>query len=180
MTAIAKFATNLIRNDDGLWVARDQSEVSYPDDGNETRLAVEDSSFWFNHRNDIIVSLVQAFRPKGAIFDVGGGNGYVAMALQMSGIDAVVVEPGPGALNAKQRGLRLVIQSTLEDAGFKNESITAFGLFDVLEHINLDLEFLQTLYAYLTQGGYLYLTVPAYSALWSNEDDHARQLQTLY
>ena len=70
---------------------------------------------------------MQAFRPKGAIFDVGGGNGYVAMALQRSGIDAVVVEPGPGALNAKQRGLRLVIQSTLEDAGFKNESITAFG-----------------------------------------------------
>lgn len=174
MNEIREITTNLTQNEDGLWVALDQRDVSYPEEGNELYCEVEDSSFWFNHRNNVITSLVSTFSPDGAVFDIGGGNGYVAMALQRSGIDCVVVEPGPsGARNAKQRGLNVVIQSTLEDAEFKSESIAAFGLFDVLEHIENDSEFLQTLHGHLVPKGYLYLTVPAYNILWSVDDDHA-------
>jgi 2-polyprenyl-3-methyl-5-hydroxy-6-metoxy-1,4-benzoquinol methylase len=161
MDDIEEIATNLTQNEEGLWVSRDRRVVSYPEGGNESYFAVEERSFWFKHRNNVIASLVRTFSPGGTVFDIGGGNGFVSMALQENGIDAVVVEPGlQGARNALKRGLRTVIHSSLEDAGFRNESIAAFGLFDVLEHIESDLEFLRTLHRCLQPDGLLYLTAP--------------------
>jgi len=172
---IQKLTTKLEDNGDGLWVAHDQKEVSYPRDGNESCLGIEDNSFWFSHRNNVITSLVKAFFPNGVVFDVGGGNGYVAIALQRAGIETVLVEPGvQGSRNAKARGLNVVIQSTLEDCEFRDQTIPAFGLFDVLEHIEKDSEFLKRLYGQLLPKGYLYVTVPAYNFLWSIDDDYAQ------
>ena len=123
----------------------------------------------------MITSLVKAFFPAGAVFDVGGGNGYVAIALQRAGIETVLIEPGEqGSRNAKVRGLNTVIQSTLEDCDFRDQTIPAFGLFDVLEHIENDLDFVTRLYCHLLPKGYLYVTVPAYDFLWSTDDDYAR------
>jgi hypothetical protein len=47
-------------------------------------------------------------------------------------------------------------------------------LFDVLEHIENDSEFLHRLYGQLLPKGYLYVTVPAYNFLWSIDDDYAQ------
>lgn len=172
---IQELTTKLKDSGDGLWVSQNQRVVSYPQDGNEACLNIEDNSFWFGHRNNVIISLVKAFSPRGTVFDVGGGNGYVAMALQNAGIDTVLIEPGPlGARNAKTRGLKVVIHATLEDCEFRDETIPAFGLFDVLEHIENDLEFLKRLCRQLLPKGYLYVTVPAYNFLWSIDDDYAQ------
>ena len=123
----------------------------------------------------MITSLVKAFFPGGAVFDVGGGNGHVAIALQRAGIETVLIEPGAqGSRNAKARGLNVVIQSTLEDCEFRDQTIPAFGLFDVLEHIENDSDFLKRLYGQLLPKGYLYVTVPAHNFLWSIDDDYAQ------
>jgi hypothetical protein len=79
---------------------------------------VEDSSFWFAHRNSCILEAIKLFPPRGEFFDVGGGNGYVERAIQESGIDVVLVEPGlAGVRNALHRGVRQVVRATLDDAG---------------------------------------------------------------
>lgn len=134
----------------------------------------EEESFWFGHRNDVIVELVRNFSPEAAFFDIGGGNGCVAGALQTAGMEVVLLEPGPvGAMNAKKRGIRTVIQSSLEDAGFAPNSLPSAGIFDVLEHIESDAAFLRTLHGYLKPKACLYLTVPAYGFLWSADDVQA-------
>ena len=66
---------------------------------------------------------------------------------------------------------RPVVCSTIESAGFGDESIAAFGLFDVLEHIEDDIGFLQNLHRLASPGARLYLTVPALPLLWSKEDE---------
>jgi SAM-dependent methyltransferase len=151
-----------------------ESEViSYPEEGNEACFQIEDQSFWFRHRNDCIRELVRNFPPKekGPIFDVGGGNGFVAKELMDAGWDVVLVEPGPaGARNAKRRGVENVICGTTHSAGFKNGSLPAIGVFDVVEHIEDDLGFLRHLNDLLVPGGVVYLTVPAFQPLWSRED----------
>ncbi len=165
---------NLRLGDDGIWSCEASAAVSYPEGGNEACFAVEDSSFWFGHRNQCILEAVKQFPPQGAIFDVGGGNGFVARALQDAGIDVVVVEPGPrGAANARSRGVRHVVRATLEEAGFARASLPAVGLFDVVEHIPDDLRFLENLHGYLTEQGRVYITVPACPWLWSHEDESA-------
>ncbi len=174
MTEIVAISSKLVQREDGVWVAPRQDGVSYPEEGNEACFAVEDASFWFRHRNNVIRQLVRRFSPSSVFFDIGGGNGCVSRALQSAGTEVVLVEPGPiGARNARRRGIRTVIQSTLQGAGFARQSIPAAGLFDVVEHIEDDAAFLRLVSYYLEPRGTLYVTVPALPFLWSNDDVRA-------
>lgn len=173
---VAVFGSGLTRGDDGILHGSGSKDVSYPTDGNENCFSVEEDSFWFRHRNECIVSVVKNFPPlnREFIFDIGGGNGYVSKGLSDAGFDVVLVEPGTqGALNARRRGLTNVICATLESASFHPRSMAAIGLFDVVEHIEDDLAFLRSIRELLKDGGRLYATVPAYSMLWSSEDEKA-------
>jgi len=167
----------LALREDGIWYSTEQKmAVSYPDDGNASCFEAEDKSFWFKHRNNCILEALKKYPPPtgGAIFDIGGGNGAVAVNLAKNGFDIVLVEPGEvGILNAKKRGIKNIVNSTLDSAGFKCESISAVGLFDVLEHVEEDVTFLGSIRKLLLPEGLIYLTVPAYNLLWSQEDDDA-------
>lgn len=170
---LTEISRGLKLSNDGIWRSVDTEFISYPRDGNEACFALEDESFWFLHRNQCIVSAIRHLPPTdgGAIFDIGGGNGFVARAIQTAGYQVVLVEPGhDGARNAKHRGLQTVICSTLRSARFISQSLPAIGLFDVLEHIERDREFLAELRDLLIDSGRLYLTVPAYQFLWSHSD----------
>ncbi len=168
---MAQFARNLRRNDRGVWSPDSQSAISSPAHGNSVYFDVEGKSFWFQHRNRCLLELLQQFPPQGTIFDVGGGNGFVSLGLHQNGHSVVLVEPGPeGAMNAQHRGIQNVVCSTLQDAGFVPACMDAAGLFDVVEHIQDEVGFLRDVFAGLRAGGRLYLTVPAYSSLWSQED----------
>jgi SAM-dependent methyltransferase len=172
--SIKEIALNLKPGDDGVWVASNRSKVSYPDDGNQTCFQVEDFSFWFRHRNNCIISTMRQYPPSGAVLDIGGGNGFVSSAIKKAGMEPILLEPGDiGVLNARARGLAPIIHSTLQDAGFKPDSVPAAGLFDVLEHIEEDVAFLTCLKKILKPGGRVYLTVPAYGFLFSDEDREA-------
>lgn len=171
LTAIAPA---LSRGQDGIWWPPQRSPLDYPDAANAFCFQVEDQSFWFRHRNRVILDAVQRWPSDGAVFDIGGGNGFVSRGLVDGGVPAVVVEPGPvGAANAVARGLAPVICATLEDAGFLAASLPAAGLFDVLEHLPDDRAVLAQLATLIRPGGRLYLTVPAFNWLWSDDDDLA-------
>jgi SAM-dependent methyltransferase len=136
---------------------------------------LEDTSFWFSHRNRCIVAAVSRIPPTGPILDVGGGNGFVARALIDAGFGTIVVEPGQaGARNARHlREIPHVICSTLEAARFRRGSLSAVALFDVLEHVADDTAFVDELRSVLRPGGLVYVTVPAHEGLWSAADIHA-------
>jgi SAM-dependent methyltransferase len=171
MIDLAQISRNLEQTAEGSWRSRSQSAVSYPEWGNQACFDVEDSSFWFQHRNACILEAVGQFPPPGALFDVGGGNGFVAKAMQDAGLEVVLVEPGAaGTVNARRRGIQQVVLATLEDAGFVPGSLPAVGLFDVVEHMEDDHKLLETVHTLLASQGRIYLTVPAYQALWSQAD----------
>jgi SAM-dependent methyltransferase len=116
---------------------------------------------------------VKTYPPEdnGTIFEIGGGNGIVSLGLVNAGFDVALLEPGNvGAINAKKRGLKNVICATTDTAKLKQYSLPAVGLFDVIEHIEDDFAFLQSIRNLMKKGGRLYATVPSYSLLWSEED----------
>ena len=146
------------------------TDIFFPASGHRILAELEETSFWFNHRNDIIVSALQRFPPPGTMLDVGGGNGYVSLAIKRAGFETTVVEPGPdGARTARERGLH-VIEASIQEASIEPESVAAIGAFDVVEHIEDDLSALRGFHEALAPGGRLYLAVPAYSWLWSRDD----------
>lgn len=171
MFDLKSVVSSLTETENGLWVSQQIENVSYPSDRHQTLAELEDRSFWFAHRGRVIGSLVGRFPPPGCIFDVGGGNGFMVRELRSRGHEAILVEPGRhGALAAIDRGLQPVVNATLASARFDRESLPAVGLFDVLEHIEDDHGFLVDLHGLVQQGGRIYLTVPAYQWLWSEDD----------
>jgi len=168
---LEEISSGLRKVRDGYWVSNTQTAVSYPEWGNEICYQLEENSFWFDHRNNCILELIERFPPVGALFDVGGGNGFVAKFLLDAGYPVVLVEPGmEGVRNALARGVSPVVCATIEEAGFKESSLPAVGMFDMLEHIERDMAFLELLNRLMIPGGRLYLTVPSFRFLWSQDD----------
>jgi SAM-dependent methyltransferase len=170
---LREVAKNLVLNEDGIWSSGKSAPVSYPEDGQDRYFAIEDESFWYQHRNNCLAAAMRRFPPAGPVWDIGGGNGYVTMGLIRAGFEAVLLEPEiEGARNARKRGLRTIVCSTVEDAGFKSHAVAAVGLFDVLEHVEDDVGFLKRLRDLLAPAGRVYVTVPAYRTLWSVQDEY--------
>jgi SAM-dependent methyltransferase len=134
----------------------------------------EDASGWHQHRAAVVTDIVAAYPPDGWVLDLGGGNGFVSRALVKAGIPAVVVDPVDAAVHAAyERGLRPVVCSSIDAAGFAPGSLPAVGMFDVLEHLDDDLGHLLLIRTLLVPGGRLYLTVPKHQWLWSSHDAEA-------
>ncbi len=169
----SRMACNAIRTGFGAGAARSRFPIRRR--ATATALPLEDSSFWFAHRNACLLALFQRFPTRGPFFDIGGGNGFVAAALQSEGgLPVVLVEPGAdGVRHAQARGLRTVVQATLKEARFRDGSLPAIGFFDVLEHIEDEQGFLGEVRRCLAADGRIYLTVPAGRWLWSDADVQA-------
>jgi SAM-dependent methyltransferase len=168
---ISKIAQNLSYQD-GIWRSKTVGQIAYPREGNKMCSEIEDESFWFKHRNRIILTAIQSFSPSATDFvDIGGGNGFTASHLSKHGYKTILVEPGfYGIMVAKQRGIDHLINSSFQDAGFLKGVFPNIGLFDVIEHIENDVAFLKQIKEVLADDGKLYITVPAFNYLWSQND----------
>jgi len=170
---LAQVAPKLTRRSDRFFAIPGMEQFSYPLSAQARFSEIEDSSFWFRHRNQIIGTLVRRFTPLGPIIDIGGGNGYVSYGLSQLGYSSIVLEPGAeGADIAHDRGLT-VIRAGFDSETFLPQSLSAIGLFDVIEHIENAHKFLVDCQQALNHGGMLYVTVPAYRVLWSSDDAFA-------
>lgn len=169
-----KFLNEKFEYKNGIYFSLKRDSISYPEEGNQNCFQIEEDSFWFKHRNNLLITLINKFCKNKVFFDVGGGNGFVSKGVQNSGIETVLIEPGvEGCLNAQKRGVNHIICSTLSEAGFTKNSLDAIGLFDVVEHIEDDSSFLEDCNHFLKSQGYIFITVPAYSFLWSHDDVYA-------
>jgi SAM-dependent methyltransferase len=171
---VSELASGLHRNADGIWVGDHDDPVSFSTIGHAGCFALEDASFWFAHRNAVLLGALARYPPPGVIIDVGGGNGFVTQALVQAGHAAILLEPGrDGVYNARLRGVETIIHATLSGAHFRRGALPAVGLFDVLEHVQDDRAWLCSLRSLLAHQGRVYLTVPALSWLWSEADSSA-------
>ncbi len=159
----------------GIFISTVNTEISYPEDGNMECYDLEDSSPWFRFRNELIGCYLEKYSlNSGDFLDVGGGNGFQVRYIAEQGLvpgKAVLVEPGYlGCLNAKNRGCEFVYCGIFQDFPWEEYSIAMIGLFDVIEHIENDILFLNDLYDRLPQGARLFINVPAKRTLWSSVD----------
>ncbi len=174
MTQLTSLAPGLVELEPGLFASERTRAVSYPSSANEGCFELEETSFWFLHRNAVVLDTIERWPPPGVLVDVGGGNGFVTRALVRAGWQVILLEPGrDGARHARERGIDPVVCAPWEEAGFLPETLGAVGLFDVLEHVAEEGAFLRSLGIALVPGGRLYVTVPAHPWLWSQADAHA-------
>jgi SAM-dependent methyltransferase len=147
--------------------------ISYPDSGNDDSFEVENHSQWFIQRNDLINFFIKKIKPHGDFLDVGSGNGFQSLSILEAGYSGNVIccEPGiAGCLNSKKRNIEYVYNGFFQDFPFEQYDIKAVGLFDVIEHIEDDIFFLNTLYNKLSNETYIFINVPGLKHLFSETD----------
>ena len=68
----------LVLNHHHIWVkpGADRFDINYPDEAAAVNSQIEKFSFWFKHRNRIILNTIRHFPFSGNFADIGGGNGY--------------------------------------------------------------------------------------------------------
>jgi SAM-dependent methyltransferase len=138
---------------------------------------VEDQSFWFRGRNELIISTFKRSFPDAATFlEIGCGTGFVlrGMRNELPNLELNGAELSPDALEiARQRlpGVRLL---ELDALAMKFDgAFDVVGAFDVLEHVEDDEgAFREIARAMKSRGGAIF-TVPQHPWLWSALDEVA-------
>ena len=168
------FIMNWKQDNNGIYVNTiETNDISYPEDGNNNSFQIEEKSKWFTHRNNFILNLIEKHPFSGDFLDIGGGNGFQSNEIRknLKLNKTILCEPGyMGCLNAKKRGIEYIFNGFFEDFPFSDFQIGGIGLFDVIEHIENDIEFLNSIYNKIERETTLYITVPALKFLWSETD----------
>ncbi len=142
--------------------------ISYPREffqQNEADL----SNFWISRRNENIRQILNEFG-KSSLMEIGSGHGAVAKYLASVGIEVCCVEPQiEGALQTAKAGILTIVSSTPTDHVLE-QSQSAIGIFDVLEHIESESEFLAMISSLLSRDGVLIVTLPVGNWLFSQTD----------
>ena len=138
---------------------------------------VENKSFWFTNRNLMIAHLLGKYPIPKDFLEIGCGSAFVINFLyqkfpqmQFTGSE-IYVEGLKYAQKRVPKKVRL-IQFDATEINF-DEQFDAIGAFDVIEHIDEDLKVLANIYKSLRPNGRVFISVPQYMFMWSQEDDAA-------
>jgi SAM-dependent methyltransferase len=143
---------------------------------------VEDQHYWPLHRCEVIRAELEAFAPSkacGRLVELGTGIGTVATHLNGAGYKVDYGDFFENALEIARMRAERRLGAAAHDRRFMRVDLTeplAVGeyagmlLLDVIEHLP-DTEVLAHVRAALPPGGFVVITVPAFSFLWSPWDD---------
>ncbi len=138
---------------------------------------LEAKNFWFCSRNELIVWALRKYCKNFRSFlEVGCGTGFVLSGVSKAFPDAKLLgseifTTGLGFAAARLPSVNF-IQMDARNIPYRDE-FDVIGAFDVLEHIEDDLAVLSEVRSALKKNGFLLLSVPQHSWLWSPVDEYA-------
>ncbi|MDH5798794.1 MAG: class I SAM-dependent methyltransferase [Paracoccaceae bacterium] len=140
----------------------------------ERMAMVEQSHWWFSARREIIeVVIKRLIRPQknASVLEAGcGSGGNLHLLAQFGQVDAFEFDEQARDIATERLGRPVCFGALPDEIPFSEKRYDVIGLFDVLEHIELDIEALRALGARLLPDGALFVTVPAFPILWSRHD----------
>lgn len=136
---------------------------------------LETSHWWFLARRQIIEETIRRLvRPRdgACILEAGCGSGGNLEILKTFGdVHAFEYDEDARRVATMRAGVDIPFGALPDDLPFDGTQFDLIGLFDVLEHIEHDVECLVALRGKLADGGAIFLTVPAFQFLWSKHDE---------
>ncbi len=136
---------------------------------------VQDEHWWFKGRREILRSVIAdlPLSESPRILEIGAGTGgNLTMLSQFGSVKATEMDDYARSFARQRTEERVDIrQGSLPDGIPFDDEFDLVCLFDVLEHVERDLDSLRAIARLVSPAGCLLLTVPAYSWLWSAHDE---------
>lgn len=151
-----------------------------------TRMAERESTYWWHLGRLKIIQTYIERATKGArsdlkLLNVGCGTGGTIDMLEQFGLVDNVDISDDAIKFMKQHGYQRITKVNDIKLPFKDRSYDVVGAFDVLEHIDKQVEALKEWKRVLKDDGAIIITVPAYQWLWTDHDvslHHKRRYTT--
>ena len=152
------------------------AEEGFKDASFELLQEVEEESFWFRARNELVTWAVRRYlRPAEEMLEVGCGSGFVLSGIrrEFPQLRLTAADASPAALKIAQRRVpdATLLQLDARTLPF-TEEFDVVGAFDVIEHIDDDESALGAIASAVRRGGGVVITVPQHPWLWSANDEY--------
>ncbi len=146
----------------------------------------EDRHWWYRGRRTVLDRVIDGLGIGGGsgpprILDAGCGSGRNMIELARRGTVTGIELSAPSVEKARARGSGEVIEGSVLEMPFADDSFDLAVSLDVIEHLADDRGALRELRRVVAPGGALLVTVPAYQWLWSGHDEinHHQRRYTL-
>jgi SAM-dependent methyltransferase len=155
--------------------AAETASEGYNADDHHVLDQVQQRSFWFRCRNDLLQDLTRRWFPEArTVLEIGCGTGYVLSGLRQALPQARFVGSEITAVGLGYAAQRLgpevsLFQMDARAIPFSGE-FDLIAACDVLEHLDNDVTALSEIHRALKPGGGVLLTVPQHPLLWSQTD----------
>ncbi|MHB1457005.1 MAG: class I SAM-dependent methyltransferase [Armatimonadota bacterium] len=138
--------------------------------------ALEDVHWWYKGRKHLLERLKETIKLRNAlILDAGCGTGFAGRLLAecgtVIGLDASR-HAFDESVSAEINCLALIDKTPFSDNTFD----LVVGM-DLIEHLDDDQSALNEMYRVCKEGGYLFITAPAYRWMWSAHDESLEHKQ---
>lgn len=133
----------------------------------------EESHWWFAARSEIVRRMIESYgnlKPGDTILDIGCGTGAIMKELS-DRYRVVGIDMSPIAVEySKKRGLKDVFVMPVQEFPRDRYNVRAALLLDVIEHIDDDIDVLNSAREIVGPEGRVIITVPAYMWMWGAHD----------
>ncbi len=143
-------------------------------------LSLEREHWWFIGRRRCYFSLLEHFLPARTdmrILDVGCGMGGMLPELSRFGRPIGIDADRRSIEICRERGFGNSFLGGGQEIAARDSSIDLVTFFDCIEHLPDDRAALADAHRVLAPGGHLFISVPAYQFLFSNNDRVARHFR---
>ena len=134
---------------------------------------LERNHWWFRVREKIILQQLHKSLPESvpvSILNVGVATGKTTEMMEPFG-RVISVEVDHKTCQFLKEKLKMdVVEASVTSLPFADECFDVICVFDVLEHVEKDEQAILELRRVCKTGGVIFLTVPAFSFLWSDHD----------
>ena len=145
---------------------------------------LEENHFWFIGRRQIFFDLLERSLPDNGsetcnleILEIGCGAGGMLKPLNRYGRVTGLDFSQDSMRYCRSRGFPRVVTGVGAELPFDDETFDLVALFDVIEHIPDDQKVLEEVRRVLKPGGRIFVSVPAYQFLYSQNDEVVHHLR---
>jgi SAM-dependent methyltransferase len=154
---------------------------AYPDGYFADLAAAEAGSFWYRARNELITWAIKRHFPTLSSFlEIGCGTGYALSGVRAAFPSAELMGSEIISAGIEFAQMRVpsahIVQMDARSIPYRDH-FDVIGAFDVIEHIEEDVDVLKEIHRALRLGGGLVLAVPQHPSLWSPHDDYTRHVR---